>query len=727
MRGEPVRVAAAPADPTPAAGATQGPPGRPLDSSVRAAFEPRFGTSFADVRLHEGAEVDEAARSIRARAFTIGRDVAFAAGEYAPATAEGGHMLAHELAHVAQHPAGGPATAVYRFPYETRGVDLSRTSITNLTGVSYWLARTADRYDLTPTSRMTGNAEEQDAVLAALWAQNPPATVAAASEIIVPIQARPAAAAGAAAPPALLYRFRFSPPAAAGAKPGLVAEFLGEGAGAIPAPAPAPAAGFVPGPLVADSSGFADRALFLSTWSQEHAQLMTFLASAPPVFDRMLTTTTTVGTSTRHQSLLHVHRAAATGPTVPLNVDLVSESAPAAAVALPADYRVRDAGDFELDKLRRPPRAVADRLGTVALPSGLAADERLAVNLAIAGYFDTGHARNTEVDAIVPVGASGTRTILFTLRFGAGNDVAVERVGAAGTGAGQVNTGRIDVTRVNGFPGATAADSALRGWWTTRYASGGALTTPVPAPPNNTALIAEMSGLIRTGSATTAWFLGNYGLEIMDGPTTASRIQTTHAVPPAMTTDTVDFSTADLAGLEIALQTLANGEFAHLRGVKMGRKNGSIEKVGGTWQAGPATLHGLTLWNSAGTERTILYFDNLTANDGLLFRGGGAATALPDSTMTRVHELGHATERHAGIRAAFIAWRTAHAQAAPTWYAASNVAEELFPEAFALFHTDPHFLCSSAPLMYAWFLELANSGTPPAATAILTPPASCPP
>jgi Domain of unknown function (DUF4157) len=76
--------------------------GAPLDGPSRAFFEPRFGHDFGSVRVHTGAEAADAARSIHARAFTLGRDVAFAAGEYAPQSERGRSLLAHELAHVVQ-------------------------------------------------------------------------------------------------------------------------------------------------------------------------------------------------------------------------------------------------------------------------------------------------------------------------------------------------------------------------------------------------------------------------------------------------------------------------------------------------------------------------------------------------------------------------------------------------------------------------------------------------
>ncbi|WP_347264988.1 DUF4157 domain-containing protein [Nitrobacter sp.] len=76
--------------------------GAQLTPSQRAYFEPRFGRSFSDVRLHFDGAAASAADKIDARAFTLGKDVAFGRGAYRPETAGGCWLLAHELAHVAQ-------------------------------------------------------------------------------------------------------------------------------------------------------------------------------------------------------------------------------------------------------------------------------------------------------------------------------------------------------------------------------------------------------------------------------------------------------------------------------------------------------------------------------------------------------------------------------------------------------------------------------------------------
>ncbi len=129
-----------------------GAPGRPLDAATRRFMEPRFAGDFSrvparlapseaerlsvgragdpaeaaadriseralgrretaagdgaadlgHVRVHTDGRAGDAARALRARAFTVGRDIVFGAGEFRPHTSEGRRLLAHELAHVAE-------------------------------------------------------------------------------------------------------------------------------------------------------------------------------------------------------------------------------------------------------------------------------------------------------------------------------------------------------------------------------------------------------------------------------------------------------------------------------------------------------------------------------------------------------------------------------------------------------------------------------------------------
>jgi hypothetical protein len=69
-------------------------------------MEDRLGTSLADVRIHADASAAQAALRANAHAFTIGSDIFFAAGKFAPHTGEGATRLAHELVHVEQQRAG---------------------------------------------------------------------------------------------------------------------------------------------------------------------------------------------------------------------------------------------------------------------------------------------------------------------------------------------------------------------------------------------------------------------------------------------------------------------------------------------------------------------------------------------------------------------------------------------------------------------------------------------
>jgi len=77
-------------------------PGVPLDPALRADLEPRFGHDFSRVRVHTDARAAQSADAVSAHAYTVGRDVVFASGQYVPHSAAGKKLLAHELTHVLQ-------------------------------------------------------------------------------------------------------------------------------------------------------------------------------------------------------------------------------------------------------------------------------------------------------------------------------------------------------------------------------------------------------------------------------------------------------------------------------------------------------------------------------------------------------------------------------------------------------------------------------------------------
>lgn len=76
--------------------------GQPLPAAQRRYFEPRLGRGLGDVRLHTDARAQELSGSLQANAFTYGRHIAFAPGQYRPETGAGRRLLAHELVHVVQ-------------------------------------------------------------------------------------------------------------------------------------------------------------------------------------------------------------------------------------------------------------------------------------------------------------------------------------------------------------------------------------------------------------------------------------------------------------------------------------------------------------------------------------------------------------------------------------------------------------------------------------------------
>lgn len=80
--------------------------GSPLPDEVRRRMERVFGHGFEHVRVHTDSRAAADARAFRAHAFTVGSDIFFGAGEWAPGTAHGDRLLAHELTHVVQSDEG---------------------------------------------------------------------------------------------------------------------------------------------------------------------------------------------------------------------------------------------------------------------------------------------------------------------------------------------------------------------------------------------------------------------------------------------------------------------------------------------------------------------------------------------------------------------------------------------------------------------------------------------
>lgn len=81
-------------------------PGQPLDPATRAFMEPRFGHNFSKVRVHTDTKAAESASAVNALAYTVGQNIIFGAGSFAPESYSGRALLAHELIHVLQQKDG---------------------------------------------------------------------------------------------------------------------------------------------------------------------------------------------------------------------------------------------------------------------------------------------------------------------------------------------------------------------------------------------------------------------------------------------------------------------------------------------------------------------------------------------------------------------------------------------------------------------------------------------
>lgn len=88
--------------------------GVPLDPATHDFMQSRFGRDFGDVRIHTGESAARSAEAVGARAYTVGRDVVFGAGQYQPQADSGRRLLAHELVHTVQQDAAGAPAAVSR-------------------------------------------------------------------------------------------------------------------------------------------------------------------------------------------------------------------------------------------------------------------------------------------------------------------------------------------------------------------------------------------------------------------------------------------------------------------------------------------------------------------------------------------------------------------------------------------------------------------------------------
>ena len=80
--------------------------GQPLAPELQHSLGSEVGADLNDVRIHSGPAGAEVAHAAAADAFTVGHDIVFGAGQYAPQTPAGRQLLAHEMAHTVQAGSG---------------------------------------------------------------------------------------------------------------------------------------------------------------------------------------------------------------------------------------------------------------------------------------------------------------------------------------------------------------------------------------------------------------------------------------------------------------------------------------------------------------------------------------------------------------------------------------------------------------------------------------------
>lgn len=146
--------------------------GQPLAGPERTFFEPRFGHDFSNVRIHADSRAADTVRAVKARAFTLGADVVFGAGQFAPERNEGKRLLAHELTHVVQQGCSVPRPQIASVPLiksSSRPEHLMRT-------ITYDPDCSANQ------AEVEGNVTRAQAS-AARWARNAAAALAAPEEV----------------------------------------------------------------------------------------------------------------------------------------------------------------------------------------------------------------------------------------------------------------------------------------------------------------------------------------------------------------------------------------------------------------------------------------------------------------------------------------------------------------------------------------------------------------
>jgi hypothetical protein len=392
--------------------------------------------------------------------------------------------------------------------------------------------------------------------------------------------------------------------------------------------------------------------------------------------------------------------------------------------AVPPGYASHDFADENIEQAQNPldPKK-QDKLGKLNDIDKVPTDERASVKYAIWQYFESG-TRNAEVDAIVPIAnapavrAAGgkQRRVLYTFRFKpTTNDVDIQRIGEEGKDVSLASQG--ELARVNGYlnqvQGLSAMDPApesLKKWVQQRYKA-------VTIAPNPTVadLEKDVTAQIRGGSKDSKWYDANYMIKVLDKTQAADWIKNNVDKDERQLVDLKNFDeTTGLPLLELVLETMSDAIVRTFANVRFVRQAVHFEwnQAKGDFDKQPE-VSGIT---QGSAERTIRIYDNAFINIDALFLGGigpgGKRDVKISPAETFAHELGHVVSYGYGVQQAFDELVADKGIKPITWYAAKDPPKELFPEAFALFYSDPEWLQNNWPDLFKFFDDLDKAGPP---------------
>jgi hypothetical protein len=380
----------------------------------------------------------------------------------------------------------------------------------------------------------------------------------------------------------------------------------------------------------------------------------------------------------------------------------------------PLDTSLAIGGDEKSidEEIKRLQGRGKDKLGSIdGLDQTADERERRGVKWLVWQYFESGKARNEEIHAVLTVDVhidvktqvTTSRQVMYRLTFKPGKGdtkVSVTRVTPKGVNTTDVDA--LDLTAVNGFPGATATPTAIHDWVAKRFP---ALAKVQPKKDEAAAAYVARLAAERVKQASTdAWFKTNYDITILTGDDAADRLQKVHGFTKEAVMDTKDVEPGTRLALEQALEPLGDTFLGELRGLRIARQQVHLVPLGSHTPKEDPTAYGFTAQSDK--ERTTILFDLINHQETLFV---GSTHVRSRKAMSILHELGHAVSR-AGptnlqneFNAKFVGAGAKKKLEAPTSYGRSDAEKEFFPEAFALYHVDPDYVRRELPDVAAFF------------------------